>query len=146
MIVFLLERWMVSVLCKECVKFLYDKMSDNELLVLTTYLDPRNAIEKIYNQHVKNSTKTHATELFISLFLKSSRSTKDVSEETGLKMATTREILNHFRGMGIVSAARDDHTLMYQLEDVGKDFMELLTQDKLRFRRIYSRLPEIAES
>ncbi|MGN8833093.1 hypothetical protein ACTNDZ_11180 [Selenomonas montiformis] len=78
--------------------------------------------------------------------MKSSRSTKDVSEETGLKMATTREILNHFRGMGIVSAARDDHTLMYELEDVGKDFMELLTQDKLRFRRIYSRLPEIAES
>lgn len=133
-------------LCKECVKFLYDKMSDNELLVLTSLCDRSNAIDKFFKEQVKNSSNSHGTEVFRSLFVKSSRSTKDVSKETGLKMATTREILNHFRGMGIVSAARDDHTLMYELEDVGKDFMELLTQDKLRFRRIYSRLPEIAES
>ena len=133
-------------LCKDCVKFLYSKMSDNELLVLTSLCDRNNAIDKFFKEQVKNSSNSHGSEVFRTLFVKSSRSTKEVSEETGLKLAATREILNHFRGMGIVSADRNDHTLMYELEDVGKDFMELLTQDKLRFRRIYSRLPEVAES
>lgn len=124
-------------LCVNCAKEFFKSLSDQELMVLCYIYGRESRVRKVLEAGAAEDNGG-----VVSQLINIKNTAKIIAEATRMNVNSVRFALKLFVRMGALMCHKNDHAWNYSVDELGRLFIQLLSEDKPRLAMINRRLKE----